>query len=131
MSRWATGWSLAITQPPARRHDLLAWSTDVSRQIAQGTCTVIVELGDATASDLATIDVLARLRLLSRRAGAELRLDAGSAELMQLLDLLGLTTSLAVRPDASARPGGERQRQPEPREHCGVEEVMDVRDPSG
>jgi hypothetical protein len=64
-------------------------------------------------ADLRTIDALARLQLLARRLGLELRVHEPSPELRELARLTGLTAALRLEP------GG----QPEEREEAlGVEE---------
>lgn len=65
--------------------------------------------------DLATVDELARLELALRRVDCVLRLRRASAELLELLDLVGLSVEV----------GG----QPENREEGGVEEVVVADDP--
>jgi anti-anti-sigma regulatory factor len=70
--------------------------------------------------DLATIEALARLQLAARRAGIELRLRNVSAELRELLALVGLDDALGV----------EASRQTEEREQrLGVEEERELADP--
>jgi hypothetical protein len=65
---------------------------------------------------LSTVDALARLLLVARRAGRGVEIRCGP-RLRELLDLTGLLVEL--------------QGQSEPREeHCGVEEVMDMHDPT-
>ena len=59
------------------------------------------------AVDAATIDALARLALIARRHGCEPRLCHVSAELFELIELVGLSEALGV---PSARP-----RSTEPR----------------
>jgi hypothetical protein len=41
-------------------------------------------------AEIATVDALARLRLLARRCGVELRLRGAAPELRELIDLTGL-----------------------------------------
>ena len=60
-----------------------------------------------------TVDALARLELVGRRLGRELRLRNASQELQELLAFVGLADALRVEPVG----------QPEEREQClGVEE---------
>jgi hypothetical protein len=74
----------------------------------------------ALAPDAGAIDGLARLQLILRRHGAELRLCRVSDELRELLDLCGLGDVLRV----------EVVRQSEEREdRLGVEEERQLDDP--
>jgi hypothetical protein len=73
----------------------------------------------ALAPDALTIDALARLQLAARRVGREVSLRGASLELVELLDLCGLTGVLRVEV------GG----QPEQREQrVGVEEERELDD---
>jgi ABC-type transporter Mla MlaB component len=74
----------------------------------------------ALAPDAGAIDGLARLQLLARRHGAEIRLCKVPPELQELLDLCGLGDVLGV----------EVVRQTEEREErLGVEEERQLGDP--
>jgi ABC-type transporter Mla MlaB component len=74
----------------------------------------------ALAPDAGAIDGLARLQLLARRHGAEIRLCKVPRELQELLDLCGLGDVLGV----------EVVRQTEEREErLGVEEERQLGDP--
>ena len=69
--------------------------------------------------DVLTIDALARLQLCARRAGREVTLQGASLELVELLELCGLTGVLRV----------EAGGQPEQREQgVGVEEERELDD---
>ena len=71
--------------------------------------------------DLGTVDVLARLRLVTRRRGCRLQVRGAPGDLAALAGLLratGLHDALAAPLQASG--------QPEPGEQPGVEEVVDV-----
>jgi ABC-type transporter Mla MlaB component len=57
--------------------------------------TVSVEVGGLKA-DAAAVDALARLALAVRRHGYELRLKHPSPELLDLIELVGLSQTLAV-----------------------------------
>ena len=52
----------------------------------------------AFAPDVATIDALARLQLVARRAGRRLRLRRASKELVELITFCGLGEVLGVEP---------------------------------
>jgi hypothetical protein len=71
--------------------------------------------------DLSVVDDLARLQLAAGRLGCAVRLRAPCAELVELLDLLGLAE---VLPEL-----GEVRRKAEDREQRGVEEAVVADDP--
>jgi hypothetical protein len=78
--------------------------------------------------DLALVDALARLQLVARRLGCSIRLRHASAELLGLLDLLGLAevvTDEAVAPNLGLQMDGESEGCEELR----VEEVVVMDDP--
>jgi anti-anti-sigma regulatory factor len=72
-------------------------------------------------ANLSTVDVLARLQLLARRAGHEVRLQNASPELWALLSLVGLDEVLRVDP-------GRETEQRE--ERVGLEEERELPDPA-
>jgi hypothetical protein len=75
----------------------------------------------AFASDMLTVDALARLQLSAQRHGRRLRLRDASHELQDLIDLAGLSEVLGVEP----------RRQSEQREQrVGVEEERELDDPA-
>lgn len=75
--------------------------------------------------DARTVDFLARLQLTASRLGCTIRLVHPSEELLELLDLFGLTDVLSCYDELVVEPG----RQPEEREHArGVEEETYARD---
>ncbi|MGH2683855.1 MAG: STAS domain-containing protein [Actinomycetota bacterium] len=82
--------------------------------------------------DVAVIDELARLQLRARRMGCSIRLRDVSAELFDLLDLLGLGDVVPCVP--GLRGGGrlpvEVERQAEDPEEVGVEEAVMPDDPT-
>jgi hypothetical protein len=72
--------------------------------------------------DLARVDQLARLQLHARRLGCSIRLRDASAELTELLTLVGLAEIVNVG-------GLEVGRQAEGREQRGIEEIVMPDDP--
>jgi len=71
--------------------------------------------------DLLSVDVLARLRLATRRRDRDLRLANVSGGLGELLDFVGLREVLGVEPEG----------KPEEREQrLGVEEERELDDPA-
>ena len=88
---------------------------------------VVVDLTGCRWADLALVDLLARVCLQARRAGARAVVvpDARrAAALAALLDLAGLAGVVPL-----SEPRSEPRRQAEPLEEPGVEEVVDVGDP--
>ena len=85
---------------------------------------VVVDVSGYRHPDLALVDVLTRLRLVTRRLGAELLVLGAGEDLGRLLDLLGLLGVVPVASAGDSEFGGEA----EPREQPGVEEVVDVSD---
>ena len=83
---------------------------------------VVCDLGDAGAPDAATVDLLARLALTSRRLGRRMCLREPVPELMELLDFMGLAGVRGLVLEA--------ERQPEHREEVlRVEEEGDPGNP--
>jgi hypothetical protein len=85
---------------------------------------VVVDVSCYRTPDIPLVDVLLRVRLVTRRLGAGLLVVGGGPELQQLLALLGLLSVVPLGPFE----GSERGGQPEPREQPRVEEVVDVHD---
>ncbi len=86
------------------------------------------DVGDVTAPDLATVDVIARLQLVARRGGFRLMLRGCSGALRELVLLAGLDEALPIEATAS---GGKPRRQAEEREEArGVQEEGDAGDPA-
>ena len=75
-------------------HGSDAWLCEVLAQsgIALAVCDVA-----AAAADAATVDRLARLQLAARRRGCLLQLRHASTELLDLVELMGLTGALPDR----------------------------------
>jgi anti-anti-sigma regulatory factor len=91
-----------------------------------GPRRVVCDVAALTRPDAAAVDALARLQLMARRLGLQVRLSGASAELVELLSLAGL---LAVLP-LNGPSGVEPRRQPKQREERGgVEEEGDPGDP--
>ena len=75
---------------------------------------------------LATVDAVLRLHLAVRRAGGRLAVRGATAELAELMSLVGLDPMLLLDPQCGS---GEPQGQSEAGEQLLVEEVVDVGDP--
>ena len=85
------------------------------------SCSVAVEFSGDHATDIATVDALARLALAAKRIGLELRLADAPPALLELVAFAGLAEALGVEPG----------RQPEQREQpLGVEEERHLGDPA-
>ena len=76
--------------------------------------------------DIGVVDELARLQLRARRMGCSIRLREVSAELFELLDLLGLGAAVPCVPGLRVEVGGDAERL----EQVGVEEVVMPDDPT-
>ncbi|MFJ8788107.1 STAS domain-containing protein [Streptomyces sp. NPDC102462] len=108
---------LVLTGPVAR-DEVTGLCDDLRGLLAvTGPRVVIVDVGGLGPPGLWAVELLARLELTARRAGARIRLrDAGPA-LRALLDLVGLRFQL--------------ERQPEQGEPAGgVEETVQTGDPA-
>jgi hypothetical protein len=81
-----------------------------------------VDLGALPCADLSTVDLLARMQLVARRAGSRVMVCHAPDGLGDLLSLLGLDSCLAVRVEVVG--------QAEQREESGrVQEEGDPTDP--
>jgi ABC-type transporter Mla MlaB component len=60
-----------------------------------GAEVALCEVGTVAEVDAVTIDALARLQLLARRLGCQVRLRNASDELLELVAFMGLTNVLA------------------------------------
>jgi hypothetical protein len=82
--------------------------------------TLVCEVG-TLAPDAVTIDAMARLQLVARRLGQEVVLRGASSELIELLELFGLSDVLRVEA------GGQLEER---EERVGVEEEREADDPA-
>jgi hypothetical protein len=110
---------------PRRRTDVLRRCTDATVVLTRGDAEVARwRLAGCDRPDVALIDQLARLQLAAGRVGYAIRLRNTCAELVELLDLLGLTKVLAgaagLRQAGGEAEGGEQ---------VGIEEVVVPDDP--
>ena len=71
----------------------------LGEQLTTGAVAAVVCHVEQAAGDLVTVDAVARLALVARRAGVAFTLDRPGAELSSLLDLVGLRAVPARRPD--------------------------------
>ena len=68
-------------------------------QLSTGTVSAVVCQVDRAVGDLATVDAVARLALVARRAGVAFALEPPGEELSALLGLVGLRAVLVRLPD--------------------------------
>ena len=70
-------------------------------ELTTGDVAAVVCDVEAAAGDLGTVDAVARLALVARRAGVEFRLDGLDGDLSSVLGLVGLRAALTgVHDDA-------------------------------
>jgi ABC-type transporter Mla MlaB component len=83
---------------PIGRDDLAGLSDRVCALFAvHANCTVDCDV-EGVPADAVTIEALARLQLVARRSNCQVRLHNASAELLQLVAVLGLTDVLPEHP---------------------------------
>lgn len=75
---------------PLPSADLASFCAGLAARLASGAVTAVVCHAEMLPDDVDAVEVLARLALTARRAGARLRVLGLSAELSALLQLLGL-----------------------------------------
>ena len=128
----------AIRPAPDARSILLVIGGRIERRDAQALADLVRDLLDDCGASLAicdvgmvhepgaaAVDLICRIRLITRRLGVELEVRAASAEFGELLFLMGLSDVVPV-----ARSGVGVERQPEKRDHPrGVKEERDPADP--
>lgn len=89
---------------------------------------VVCDIGGLVRADLAAVEALARLRLVARRYGRPFRLRHASAELIELLALVGLSAIVPAEPASALPTQGETEEREELRR---VEEERDASDATG
>lgn len=73
------------------RADAARVSDEVAELIqATGPTCVVCDVGDLTRPNAACVDLVCRLRLVARRLDCRVRVRGASADLVELLDLMGL-----------------------------------------
>lgn len=94
------GSTLQLRLPvPVEADDLHRRCAGLRRQLVEGRVTTVVCRVDGPAGDLATVDAVARLALVARRAGVAFTVEATGRDLSALLALTGLGAVLAGRLD--------------------------------
>lgn len=108
---------LVLTGPVTR--DEVTGLCDDARTLleATGARTVVCDVAGLGPPGLGAVDLLARLELTARRAGARIRLRDPAPALHALLDLVGLRFEVEGQPE---------QREPA----LGVEEAVEPGDPA-
>ncbi|OHV31524.1 hypothetical protein BCD49_31315 [Pseudofrankia sp. EUN1h] len=97
--------------------------------------TVVCDVTAVRIPTLATVNVLARLRLTARRLGRGFRLDGVQPRLSLVLELTGLagvlaTDSVPAEPVAAGSALEERREAEQREQPVGVQEVVDLDDPA-
>ena len=92
---------------------------------ATPTTLVVCDVGGLLEPDAAAVDSICRIRLAVRRLGGQFRLRGASAEVVELLDMIGLCGVLAVAPGSGLQPRGQPEERKQPRR---VEEEGDPAD---
>ena len=95
-------------------------------RVAGGSGIVICDVGAVSHADVGTVDALARVQLVARRHGCQVRLRRASSELRELLGLVGLREILPCGPGSGLQAGRETEEGEDPR---GIEEERDPADP--
>ena len=94
------GTTLQLRLPvPLTAEQVRGLCADLREQLTSGAVSAVVCSVDRPPGDLATVEAVARLALVARRAGVAFSLDSPGAELSSLLGLLGLRAVLTGLPD--------------------------------
>jgi ABC-type transporter Mla MlaB component len=86
-----------VIRGPIRLDDLSGLAERVCRILNACETKVAVCEVDGVEPDAVTVEALARLQLAARRLGCRVRLRGASRELLELVDLMGLTDVLPDR----------------------------------
>lgn len=89
--------------------------------------SIICDVQKLIRMDVATVEALARLQLTARQCGCQLRVRHGSAELQDLLALMGLSQVIPLEVDLSLQVQGQIEEREQRR---SVEEEADPGDPT-
>lgn len=88
---------------------------------------VVCNVGALIYPDAVTIDALARLQLTARRCGRRVLFRNACGELLELVDLMGLSDVLPCRSVSGLESGGKAEER---EQGLGVEEEADSSDPT-
>lgn len=83
---------------------------------------VVCDVGKLARVDLTTVEVLVRLQLTARQYGRRMRVRHASAELADLLALVGLSEVVSIEPSLALQAQGQAEEREELR---GVQEEAD------
>jgi hypothetical protein len=75
----------------------------------------VCDVAGLTDADLATVDALARLRLIAGRLGITVELRGATSELRELVALAGLDAVLRCSEALAVEPRGQAEQRKEPR----------------
>jgi STAS domain len=100
--------------------------TMASRRFRPSPDTIDCDVSPLTA-DVGAVDVLARLQVVARRAGMEIRVRDASPELLELLDFVGLRETLCVEIELRVEVEGQAEER---EQRLGVEEERELDDPA-
>ena len=89
---------LEVRLPAELPADLARVAVHLGVRLRSGAVAVVVCHGQALPGELASVDALARLALVVRRAGARFAVRGVRPELAELVDLLGLGELLVLPP---------------------------------
>ena len=105
--------AIVLRSPPSARTIVVAIGGQIERGDVTALCdrvVAILETGDASAlicdvgclirPNAAVVDLLARLRVVTRRLGREMRVTNTSRYMQELLELCGLSDVLSSSPDS-------------------------------
>ncbi len=81
---------------------------DQTRELLEGcgAAVAICDMSMIDRADAATVDLLCRIRLITRRMGLVLEVRAASDDFRELLYLMGLSDVLPARPASGVEPEG-------------------------
>jgi ABC-type transporter Mla MlaB component len=124
---WAPGVVVLVIGGPITRAGV-AGLCDRARSLLAGSRNrvVVCDVRAVGEPDAATVDALARLQLMARRMGKEIRLRDACADLRSLLRLAGLAEAIPPLAGLPLEPGREPEEGEQP---AGVEEERDPADP--
>ena len=89
------GRTLQLRLPvPLTEHGVRRLCARLRAELTTGSAAAVVCTVDPGTGGLATVDAVARLALVARRAGVDFRLDGPGGELSSLLGLVGLRAAL-------------------------------------
>ena len=132
------GWGESVRQPREPGAIVFAISDTVDRADIPAHCerlrvllennvshAVLCDVGRLRQVDVTTVDALARFHLIARRSGRSFQVRHVSAELADLLALIGLSEVVSLESPLSLPAQGQIEER---EELCGIEEEADPGD---